>query len=265
MRLPKKIFWSCLLLYNLLTLRMQAQPAGNDRPASSSPAPDSISPVSITPAPDPAYTDALRQYHAYLSPETGLYRGTQYVKYSDRLKEGHPYFEENRMQNGTVLYNGILYSDLFLLFDLVKGLLVINDPYNTHTISLISEQVDRFTIGQHVFLRLRDSLNPSAPANGFYEQLYSGRSLLLKKEEKAMRKDESVVDGVQWSVTSEVHYYLRKGTVYYAVDNKKSLLYALKDRNKEARKFMRGNGLDLRRDTDDALLKVLAWYDGLNP
>jgi hypothetical protein len=247
MRLPNKTFYASLLFFNFLTLGMQAQPIEKDSLATHS-----------------AYTTALRQYHAWLAPETGLYRGVQYIKYTDKLKEGHPYFEENRMQKGTVWYNGVLYEDLSLIYDLVKDLLVISDPYNTNLVALISGQVDRFTLGSHLFIRLSDSLNPSAPHNGFYEQLYSGRTTLLKKEVKTIGKEESMEDGIQKRIVSATSWYLKKGEVYYAVGTKKSLLNALKDRRKEGRKYIRDNGLDIQKDTDDALPKVLAWYDSFN-
>jgi len=211
-----------------------------------------------------AYATALRQYHAWLAPETGLYRGVQYIKYTDKLKEGHPYFEDNRMQKGTVLYNGVLYEDLSLIYDLVKDLLVISDPYNTNLVALISGQVDRFTLGSHLFIRLSDSIHPSAPHNGFYEELYSGRTTLLKKEIKTIGKEESMEDGIQKRIVSATSWYLKKGGVYYDAGTKKNLLNALKDRKKEAKKFIRDNGLNIQKDPDNSLPQVLAWYDGFN-
>ncbi len=239
MRLPGFFFGISLFIFgHLLTPRLQAQTT------------------------DSAYSTALRQYHAYLTPEAELYRGIEYLTYSDRLKEGNPYFEDNHMQQGTALYNGVLYENLPVLYDIVKDLLLVNDPSNNHRITLIGSQLDRFTIGRHLFVSVRDSLNPSAPSNGYYEQLHKGQITLLKKQIKTIRVETSIEEGIQRFIDSEVHYYIKKGDVYYTVFNRRSLLHALKDRSKDLKKFMKNNGLNIKKDRENTLLQVAAWYDG---
>jgi hypothetical protein len=233
----------------VLSLTIQAQPAAQD-----------------TSIGGPAYGLALRQYHDYLDPEPNFYRGGQYAEYGFLLKEGHPFFGEDRFHNGTVTYHGILYENVLLLYDEIEDMLVIPDPLKVFKISLIPYEVDAFTIGDHSFVRLSDSLNRSQPANGFYEQLYKGHISLLKKEKKTIREDiTSQAEGVQRFVDVHVAYHLKRGDEYYSVNNKNSLLYALKDKAKEAKKFIRQNHLNLRKDKENALVKVVTWYDGLNP
>jgi hypothetical protein len=205
---------------------------------------------------------ALHQYHSYLNPETSFYRGNQYAVYDFQLKKGHPYFDEKRMYNGQVWYDGILYEKVSLALDLVQGTLITNDPYDFYKIVLFTGLVDSFTLEEHFFIHLKDSLNPSAPRNGFYEQLYRGRVLLLKREHKVIEQDlSSVQEGVQHYISHTVSYYLKNGTVYYPVNNERELLYALKDRNKEVKKFIRSQKLSVKKDKENSLIKALAWYD----
>jgi hypothetical protein len=233
----------------VLSLTIQAQPAAQDTLISGS-----------------AYGLALRQYHAYLDPEPNLYRGGQYAEYGFLLKEGHPFFGEDRFHNGTVTYHGILYENVLLLYDEVMDQPVIPDPLKVFKISLIPFEVEAFTIEDHSFVRLSDSLNRSQPANGFYEQLYKGHITLLKRERKTIQEDVSnPAEGIRRLIEAHVSYYLKRGDEYYPVNNKGSLLYALKDKSKEARKFIRQNHLNLRKDKENALVKVVAWYDGLKP
>lgn len=244
-----------LFVCNLLSLNTQSQPINT---------PPGAAPKDSLPA-DPAYALALRQYHDYLKPEPNLYRGGQYAGYHFSLESGHPYFGEEKMRKGTISYNGILYKDILLVHDLVQDIVIINDPTNIYMISLIPWQVDRFTIEDHLFIRLSDSLNPSAPRNGFYEQLYKGHILLLKKERKKIEDDVSSPEkGLQHYISSTTSYYLKKGDTYYSIGNKRSLIHALGDRSGQIRKFIRKNGLSLRKDKDNTLQKVVAWYDGNN-
>ncbi len=164
------------------------------------------------------------------------------------------------MQKGSVFYDGILYGDLDLVYDLVNEQVVINDPYNIYKISLINEQVDRFTIGSHPFIHLRDSLNASAPRVGFYEELCQGRTTLLKREKKVVQEDLTSGE-IRRFIIHTTSYYLKKGQTYYAVNNKRSLLHALNDQSGEVKKFIRKNDLSMRRDEENTLIKVSAWYN----
>ena len=237
-------FCTLLLICNLLTLRMQAQ----------------ITEIDST-VTHLAFEKAVQQYHASMAPETGLYRGSEYVVYAQNFKEGHPYFDKDHMRNGSVLYNGILYKDLPLVYDLVRGLVVTYAPVNAYKITLINELIDSFTIENHIFIRLKDSLNPSAPHPGYYEQIYKGRICIMKKEKKTIR-EQAGNDYIEKYIDHTVSYYLIKDNTWYPVNNKRSLLHTLGDRNKEARKFMRRNDLDMSENKENTLLKIAAWYDG---
>lgn len=246
MSLLTKSFCTFLLLHALNFPSIKAQPTERDGQVH-----------------DSAYAVAVRQYHAYVSPQTNLYRGPQYVDYTHEIKTGQPFFEADSLMWGSVLYNGILYQHLLLRYDLVLGVVVLPDPYNEWKIGLNSEYVDSFTLDNHIFVHLRDSLNPTAPRNGLYEQLYKGRNWLLKREVKKVQTEPSFLDqGFQKYVSDEISYYLKKGTVYYPVNSRRALYFALKDRSRQVKKFIRSNRLSLRNDKENSLVKIITWYDG---
>jgi hypothetical protein len=196
-----------------------------------------------------------------MTPETHLYRGPEYVTYAQTLREGYPYFGENSRRKGTVTYDGTFYKDLYLYYDLVTGDVVMNDFYNVFKIGLITNLVDSFSIENHFFVHLRDSLNHTAPRNGFYEVLYRGHIQLLKKEKKQIEEDLSSDHVQRYIHGADSAYYLKIGDVYHPVNNSKSLLNVLKDRKKDAKKFIRSQQLSMRKDRENTLIKVIAWYD----
>jgi hypothetical protein len=249
MRLPKATFCTILILFTLPTLTIRAQLSSKDSLPT-----------------NPGYANALHEYHTYLDPEPALYRGSQYAEYGFLLQEGHPYFGEDRMRKGTVWYDGILYENLDLLYDEVKDQVIIPDNDRIFKVILINDLVKAFTIEHHSFIRLSDSLNPSQPRNGIYEQLYKGRISLLKKEIKEITEDlTNPQEGIRRYISIHISYYIRRGEAYYPVNNKNSLLYALKDKAKEARKFIRKNHLKIKREgKEESLEQVVAWYDSLN-
>jgi hypothetical protein len=120
MRLLYKTTCIFLLICIVLCLKIQAQSEAGDTSISSR-----------------AYGLALRQYHDYLDPEPNLYRGGQYAEYGFLLKDGHPFFGEDRLRKGTVVYNGILYENVALLYDEVQDQPVTPDPLKVFKIALI--------------------------------------------------------------------------------------------------------------------------------
>ena len=213
-----------------------------------------------------AYDTALTFYHSYLTPETGLFRGIEYAAYDFTLREGNPYFGDKKRRPGTVTYDCVLYNNLLVLYDEVKDNLILYDVTNIFKIDLYPDLIDRFTIEDHRFIRLKDSLNPNQPHNGFYEVLYQGRITLLKKEKKTIVEDLASANVAEYYIRgADTSYYLKKNNVYYPVRNTKSLLRALKDRSKDVKRFIRSNGLSMRRDREYTLLKVSAWYDTSSP
>ncbi|HEV3326132.1 MAG TPA: hypothetical protein VG052_11025 [Puia sp.] len=248
MRLPKATFFSFLILLTLPTLTIRAQLLPKDSLIN-----------------DTAYATAIHQYHVYTAPETGLYRGPQYVDYDYTVQKGQPFFGPDSFRVGTIRYNGFLYAHVPLLYDLVKDQVIINDPYKVYKISLFMDLVEGFTIEDHVFILLKDSLNPSAPRSGFYEQLYQGRIILLKREKKSLQENLALpTDNIRTFIDSSVSFYLKKAGTWYPIDSKGLLLKALKERRAEVRKFIRNSNLSWHDDKEQLLLKVVLWYDGFN-
>lgn len=243
MKLITKAFWLILLCCDLSFFAKGQSP-------------DSLSQT--------AYDSALSVYHTYMTPETHLFRGDEYVVYVQLLKEGYPYFGENSRRKGSVYYDGIFYKDVYLYLDLVSGQVIMNDVFNVFKIALITNLVDSFSIEDHFFIRLRDSLNPSQPRNGFYEELYKGHILLLKREKKTIEEDLYSSDhALRFIKGADSSYYLKTGNVYHAVNNSRSLLNVLKDHKKDVKIFIRTHHLSMRKDRENTLIKVTAWYDSL--
>jgi hypothetical protein len=238
-----------LLLSTLTALRMEAQ---------SSPQDNSI--------PDSAGAGALRQYHSYVAPEVGLYRGIQYIDYELTVQKGQPFLGPNSVRFGSVWYGGIRYDRVPMLYDLVKEQLVVMDPFNVFKISLYMDLVDSFALDGHLYFRIRDSLAPSSMRSGFWDRIYPGRFVLLKRERKALNENIMIgPDNVRFFIDGSVSYYFERSGVYHPVNNKKELFDALKDRRRsEIRRVMRKSGLYWHDNKEQLLQLVAAWYDGVN-
>jgi len=249
MRFPSARFWTFLFLSTLTAGKTEAQSSLKDNPI-----------------PDSAYAIALRQYHTYIAPEVGLFRGIQYIDYDFTVQKGQPFLGPDLVRAGSVWYGGMQYDHVPMLFDLVKEQLVVMDPFNVFKISLYMDLVDSFALDGHLYFRMKDSLAPPTMRLGFWDRIYSGRLVLLKRERKSLNENIMVSpDNVRFFILSSVSYYFQKGGVYRPVNDKKELFDALKDRRRsEIRRIMRRSGLDWRDNREQLLQLIAAWYDGVN-
>jgi hypothetical protein len=248
MRLPSTCFWTCLFISVLTAVDADAQTSLKDSVNS-----------------DPGHVAALNQYHTYVAPEVGLYRGMQYVDYDYTVQKGQPFYGPDSIRVGTVWYNGIRYDQVRMLYDLVKDQLVINDPYRVYKISLFMEMVDSFTLDDHRLIKLRDTLAASWMRNGYFEQLYRGRILLLKREQKAVHENLVISsDNIRLFIDGSTSYYLKISGGYHPVNSKREVFNLFKDRRSEVRRLIRKSKLSWHDEKEKVLLIVAAWYDGAN-
>ena len=210
-----------------------------------------------------AINNAVSLYHQAAGDQSGLYNGSQYPGYPFVFKDGgHPYFIKT-VAPGTILYDKIFYPQVKLLFDELADQVVFED--SNHRIQLLKERISGFTIGGSTFIRIvKDSLSTALLNTGFYELLYSGRVAVLKKEIKQLREEIRFADeGVLRYIDSKLYYYIRKRDVYYTVGSKKAMLVVYKDRKKELQQYIKASNLSFKKDRDDLLVKVSAYYDQL--
>lgn len=215
-----------------------------------------------TAADNTAISEAISRYHHFLQPETGLYNGIEYIDYAYTIEDGSPFFMSSQFITSSVFYNDMLYQDVPLLYDIVKGEVVISDPLHLHKISLQSERILRFTILDYPFVRLKkDSTNQSLISTGFYQLLYSGKTRLYKKQTKTVQENLSANTGLTRYIDESTNYYLEKSHTFYTVSNKGALVNALQDKKKAVQRFIKKNKLRFKKDKDAALIKTAAFYD----
>ena len=246
MRVPSARFLTLLIISALTALSTDAQ-----------------SSLKEYPVPDSAYAIAMRQYHSYVAPEVGLFRGTQYIDYDYTVQKGQPYFGLDSIRTGSVWYGGVAYDHVRMLYDLIKDQLVILDPYSIYKIALYMDLVDSFALDGHMLVRIRDSLAPAWLRPTYVEPIYRGGLVLLKRERKFMHENLVISsDNVRLFIDGSSEYYLKKGGIYHAVNTREALYDLLKDRRSEIRRLVRKSKLKWHKEKERLLQLVVAWYDG---
>ncbi|WP_153799802.1 hypothetical protein [Foetidibacter luteolus] len=205
---------------------------------------------------------AIQLYHDFLSPETSLYNGIEYVDYAHLLKEGHPFFDASAFAKGSLVYNGIMYNDVELLYDVVKDEAILHAPGYIAKMQLLKERVSSFSIGSRHFVRhVQDSLHASPPT-GFYNVLYDNGIQLYQKKIKTVQENIST-NQLERYIAETTGYFLKKGNAWYAVNSKGAVLSALKDKKKELQQLIKQQNLDIRHNKEEALKQIVAYYNSI--
>jgi len=203
---------------------------------------------------------AIQLYHQFLSNEKSLYNGREYIPYTATLANGHPYFQSTDFVKGSVFYDGVLYEDIPILFDIIKNAVVIQDAYQKFRMQLIDEKISWFTINNTSFVHIQDvppGKNSIEP--GFYRILYKGNISLLKKESKIIR--ERLEAKLIKNVIEMPSFYIKKNNKYYITDSRGDVLDVLKDKKTEIRQFIRQKNLKISDEPEKALSGIVAYYN----
>ncbi len=208
-----------------------------------------------------ALSRAINLYYESAADQSGLYNGALYPGYPFPFKEGDPFFNSNQFDTGSVVYDGLLYNRVQLRYDNLKDVVIIND--NGYWIQLNDKKVNEFTIPGHHFISLgKKEVNIEGIDRWFYELLYPGDHILvLKKIMKTIEEDLSNGHDIERIIHTSNYYYIKKDSVLYPIEKKKDLNVVFPDKKKEIQQLFKKNKIKFRRDKENALLKVAAYFE----
>lgn len=212
----------------------------------------------------PSYENAVSLYNSSTKRQSLLFNGSEY-KESDVEAQGHPYFGNEYMEEGSIHYEDELYSHIPMLYDVVKDRIIIEHYDHTgRGVKLIlhEERIKSFSLEGHNFIRIsNDSLNNSLKP-GFYHLLYDGLVKVLAKRRKTVSEtlDQR---GVETSYEIKDYYLILRDDVYYSLSGRSSILRILKDKKKLLTQFIREARLDFRNSKEDAIVRTVKYYDTL--
>lgn len=191
-----------------------------------------------------------------------VYNGSEYIPYRS-LQDEHPFFLTDEWTNGTILYDGEWFTELPMLFDVEKELVVISYYYKGIKMQLNSDRVSEFTLNGHRFINLKQTNDSIAVRKGFYNVLYDGKTkVFVKRIKKYFEKINETQLTQEFKESSQ--YYLFKHGKYSKVGTKRSILNLLSERKKELKIYIRKNRLFVT-DREESLVRVSQFYDSLKP
>jgi hypothetical protein len=205
---------------------------------------------------------ALYQSATRYSPH--LYNGPRYHIYDSRSKE-HQFFESEDWQTGSVFYDGQLYRNISLMYDIFKGYVVVRHPERSGLVQLQSERIREFTIANNRFIKIEKNEEKGADIpTGFYQLLYDGKTQVLARRVKE-RQEQIENNKITVYFPPKNFFYIKKDGVYHIIRSKKAALALFNDQKSALRKSLRESRINYRKSRDLALVQMATQYDKLRP
>jgi hypothetical protein len=205
-----------------------------------------------------ALKTAILTYTQSNAAETRLYNGILYSGY-DHQAQGHPFFLSDGFMTGSIDYDGILYPELPISYDLEKDILIISNKQRNTTIQLLTEKLSGFSIDGHNFIYLQpDSGAVNPPAPGFYEVLYKGSTTALVHHRKLLKAGLHTEDPSNYVQYDD--WYLEQNDRYQAIRSNGSLISAFRKQNKPLKEYLKKNRLNFKKAPAAAIAGAAEFY-----
>src|SRR6476469_1595205 len=206
-----------------------------------------------------ALQTAVTNYREAAGSNLQIYKGAEYANYYANTV-GNPFFLSDSLQRGTVSYDGIVYPDLPLKYDLVSDELLLQTPQQI-LIKLAPEKVDSFVIKDHVFVKLSSDNSRQGIPPTFYERLYKGNVSVWLKARKQPTRTFNPEDPDRF--TQYDTYYIEKGGQYQEASDEKSLLSFFGEQRAAVKKYLHKESVRFKKQPGAALVTAAAYYDSL--
>jgi hypothetical protein len=205
--------------------------------------------------------NTIASYNKAIGQHSQLYRGAIY-EYYDPIRSGSPYFKDSiGFTNGSILYYGIHYKNVPLIYDQYLKQVVTLLHNNYSKLFLMNEGISAFDMYGHHFIRLLpDELNNKMDAE-FYDELYNSSKLQLLVKRVKKRQIESLTSKIVFYPSDT--YYIKKGATYKSVKTKGQVLDVLNDKKQELKKYLKDNHIDYSDNKEQAMVMLLTYYDSI--
>ncbi|MEX2232298.1 MAG: hypothetical protein WD824_09065 [Cyclobacteriaceae bacterium] len=135
-----------------------------------------------------AIQNATQLYQRAIGSQAKIYNGSRYPE-SDASVEEHPFFLSDDWFMGDAFYDGELFKNVPLMYDIVTSNLVTEHLSSGHPIQLIGAKLKRFSFAGHYFEKIEnESVGGSLPKTDFYDILYGGKTKLIALHQKIVRE-----------------------------------------------------------------------------
>ena len=192
-----------------------------------------------------------------------IFRGPEAVKYQFKY-QGTPYAYTETFSMGSLVYNGVKYDGVELNLNAHRDELHLKITSSGIVLELDKNIVGDFVIGRRQFVTLVGENAVEGLPQGYYQVLYKGGDMLLKKNIRTFHERlQTSGSGVFRYFDQSNKYYLLKDGKVYPVSRNKDFAKVYKEEKKAIKGFIRHNRMKFMEmeEKDPAFVEIMAFAD----
>jgi len=205
-----------------------------------------------------AFGNDMQNYLTKTNVYAALYSGKTATPYDTRFTN-HPYYESSNYISGILDYNGVLYHDVLMRFDLFRNEITVISPDKSYDIVLDNDKFNYAVVnGSAIML----SVSEKELTKQLLVLLHNGIYPVVRK----------YVVNVELSQKDRIFYNTfliqRKYDIYIndvprTVKNKNSVLKLFPDKRKELNEFAKQHNLNFKNQIEQSFVALVTHYENL--
>ena len=196
---------------------------------------------------------------------TGLCNGIEYESPFKILNNKHQFFESGEYSIGNVIYDGQPYYNVLMKYDIWNDDVIVKlqAEFNFHSIRLIREKVDEFSIHGIDFTNTAfENSNMRYGDLGFVQILYQGEHITAIKKHRRVKNE--ILDIIVYTYFEEKNkYFIIYKEKEYQVNSKKDVLKIIPDYRKEIKSLYKKDRSNRKSNFDDFFIYMTSSVDDL--
>ncbi len=204
----------------------------------------------------PGADTARGLYFKALDETLPIHNGRVFYGYPGVLETA--FYPESGWYQGSVLYDGIWYRDVQIMYDTYMDEVVLLHPQGT-PLRLIGERIQKFEYAGLFFERLGPDTDPQLK-NGFYQRAIKGPLTIYVKRTRKI--EENIVDlAIERKFVNTYLYYALKDGKYTAIGKQKSMLELVRNKRQGVVHHLKQQNLKFRKNREKAIMEMAAFYN----
>lgn len=197
---------------------------------------------------------------------SGLFNGKEYIDLDRATTENYKFFKTPRFVTGSVTYSGQHYYNVDIKYNVWDDLLVIKLPNDGSEVILtpVKAYTTNFTIGDHHFVHVNDSVVKATNKNGFYELLQDNTYYTFYKKYQKGRSNKVEGDRSYYVYKdSRPIFFLKYNGQFTQVSSKRDLIKIFPQYKKEINSVRERTGKNDPNANETYLKNLLTKVKGL--
>lgn len=202
---------------------------------------------------------AAMDYLRLAGSNSAIFNGNEYEMHP--RTSNHPFLIDMPYSSARLLYNNVIYPEVYLRLDLNRDELIIRTPDLRNNV-LFPENVGYALFhGKHIIYFQKDNL-PGCPSSGYYILVHAGNCKVIEKR-SAMLTEKIRSTRLERHFMFSTRFYLHIKGEYLLIKNKRDLLKAIYPYKKEIKQIITVRRLNFRYDPELFLFHTVNEYEKL--